>query len=73
MATAVRKSFRSTVFACAVLGLSLFPVLMTAGCSGNGDDDRKEWRDDRRGRENESRQERRERRNLERVLEQQKQ
>lgn len=66
-----RKSFRSALFASAVFGLALAPVLMTAGCSSNGDDDRREWRDDRRDRE--SREERRERKKLERVLEQQKQ
>ena len=68
-----RKSFRSALFASAVFGLALAPVLMTAGCSSNGDDDRREWRDDRRDRDRESRQERRERKKLERVLEQQKQ
>jgi hypothetical protein len=47
---------------------------MTAGCYSNGDDDdRREWRDERRDRDYESRKERRERRKLESVLEQQKQ
>jgi hypothetical protein len=69
-----RKSFRSALFAFAVAGLSAAPLLMTAGCSSNGDgDDRIEWRDERRDRDYESRKERRERRKLERVLEQQKQ
>jgi hypothetical protein len=69
-----RKPLRSALFAFAVAGLSAAPLLLTAGCSSNGDDDdRREWRDERRDRSNESRQERRERKKLERVLEQQKQ
>lgn len=69
-----RNAVRSALFAFAVAGLSAAPLLMTAGCSSNGDDDdRKEWREERRDRSDESREERRERRKLERVLEQQKQ
>jgi hypothetical protein len=64
-----RSFFRSALFAFAVVGLSAAPMLITAGCSSNGDD---EWREDRRDRK-ESREERRERKKLERVLEQQKQ
>ena len=69
-----RNTFRSALFAAAVAGLSAAPLLVTAGCSSNRDDeDRREWREERRELSNESRQERRERKKLEKVLEQQKQ
>lgn len=66
--------FRSALFAVAVVGLSSAPLLLTAGCSSDGDDgDRREWRKEQRDRNYESREERRERKKLERVLEQQRQ
>lgn len=80
-----RNPFRSALLAVAVVGLSSAPLLLTAGCSSDGDDgDRREWRkeqrdrnydsrEERRDRNYESREERRERKKLERVLEQQRQ
>ena len=66
-----RGPFRSAILALAIAGIAFVPALVTAGCSSDGDDDRKEWRNEQRDRKHESREERRERKRLERVLEQQ--
>lgn len=57
-----RNPLRSTLFAFAVVGISAAPLLVTAGCSSDGNDkDRKEWREEQRERKQDRREEQQER------------
>lgn len=57
-----RNPLRSALFAVAVVGLSSAPLLMTAGCSSDGNEkDRKEWREEQRERKQERREDQQER------------